>query len=177
MTSLCFWTALFVEAGCAITQSGALIVIVARGSYSRDEVAAASLTVAIDTVLLLVEAWLVHRQLDGDPDDDFNDFLFRVWAAVMLILGVGIFGSPILHLKLTRKRSVVRFKYPVSAKLLLSLPLLSCLASLALAFLTRDGLNGNGLNSVSLVELWNSTSLSIGSVCSSLSHAGVLYLV
>lgn len=116
-----FWAGLLVEIACVTTQSAALIVVVARTSFSRVERAAAYLTVIVDAVLLLLEAYfagafLQLAQLTGK---------FSLTATAVCALVLGLSGLPIFVAKM-QGRAVKRFTSRVPGLLML-LPVLPVL--------------------------------------------------
>lgn len=115
-----FWTFLFVEILCAVTQSVALIVAVARGRYSGYEIAAAYLTVVVDAVLLFSEAFIALKTLVDGP----RAGIFTLFTSTVVAMVLGVSGLPIYLAKFQGK-TLNQFKNHVLGQLLLSLPLLS----------------------------------------------------
>lgn len=135
-----FWAGLYVEVVCAVIQSAALIVLVARSSYSRVEIAAACLTIIADAVLLLVEATRAAGSMEIAPVAG----KFTFGASVFLAIVLGLSGVPLLLAKL-RGRALKRFKSRAPGILMLSLPLLSgfpavavCIANLTESPIARS---------------------------------------
>lgn len=131
-----------VEAACAAIQFTALIITVAGGSYSREEIAAAYLTVIVDAFLLIAEAFMAWRLLE-DTREKENLIQYQFPAVPVLgatiVTAVGLTGLPTFVAKL-RGRSLTQFKFPAHAQLMLSLRLLAGLAGAGLAsFIAGDG--------------------------------------
>lgn len=102
-------------------QSVALIVSVARDRYSRTEIAAAYLTVIVDSVLLLVEAHVALNMMELCP---LAGQLTLGASAVVAVL-VGLSGLPVL---------IAKFKSSLPRLLMLSLPLLTGFAGICFLF-------------------------------------------
>lgn len=133
-----FLTVVVVEIVCATIQSLALIVTVAQRSYSRDEIAAAYLTIIVDAVLLFVEAYMAFGTLEDGP----HALPFTLWSSGTVAGVLGVSGLPIFIAKL-RGRVLKPFKSPVPRRLMLSLPLLTALGGLSI-FCTFVDVDGSG---------------------------------
>lgn len=131
---LLFGAGLFVETVCAATQSAALILTVVRGIYSRVEIAAAYLTVIVDAVLLLLEAFIAGVSMKVAPVA--GRFTLTTSAVIALVLALS--EMPIFVAKM-QGRALKQFNSPVAGQLMLSLPLLTGFLALALPIMGVSG--------------------------------------
>ena len=106
-----FWIGRMIELICAAILSAALILAVARESYSRLEVGAAYSTVALHGLLLIADALIVARIM-GDfrklphivrvrrlEEDGWKATMYSVITAEVL----GVSGLPILYANVQQK--------------------------------------------------------------------------
>lgn len=125
-----FWTGLFVEMLCALVQSMALFRTLEGASYTRLEIAAAYLTIIVDALILLSEAFLSFRALEFNASPG-TDLIIGMIIGIPMTMA----ALPFLLAKMLR-RALKRFKRSLHSWLLLTLPLLSGVLSISFFIFT-----------------------------------------